>query len=51
MSGTQKDIQNKGGACYGDAEVFEDELVNQMFKNGIDFAILLNRAQIAQVKL
>lgn len=51
MSGTQKDIQMKTGNCYEYAEIFEDELVNKLFKNGIDFAIILNRIQIAQVKL
>ena len=51
MSGTQKDINMKASNCYEYAEVFEDELVNQLFKNGIDFAIILNRVQIAQVKL
>merc|ERR1712070_392843 len=50
-SGTQKDITMKDTNCYEYAVIFEDELVNQLFKNGIDFAVFLDRFQIAQVKL
>jgi hypothetical protein len=47
MQGTQKNIESEETECYEFATIFEDELVNELFKNGIDFAVFLNRAQIA----
>ena len=44
-------MNEKESTCYEYALTFEDELVNQMFANGLDFAQFFNRAQIAQVKL
>ena len=51
MSGTQRDITMTDTQCYAYAVVFDDELVNQLFKNGLDFAVIINRVQVAQVKL
>ena len=42
----------KDSNCYEYAAIFEDELVNNMFGSStLDFSNLINRAQVAQVKI
>lgn len=46
MSSTQRNIYDKKSKCYKHTKECRDELVNELFKNGLDFAQIANRAQV-----
>ena len=47
MAGTQKDMYNKASMCYDYANIVKEEIVEQLFVNGIDIGIFINRFQVA----